>query len=158
MSDKYTPTQWSALKTEIATDPLGLGYASRVVVTPGQPKRPDDEAIAKLMNERRRSVDRPTIMGAEVFGAITFADRQALALTNAPAVAWLDVLSQVPGEIPVFPQLRQTLRNLFPNNSDSDNRLQALLRRDAGRAEELGFLGLNESDVAYARNYIPPTP
>lgn len=86
-----TPSQLLVLKTEITTDPMGLGYAP--LVSAG-----DDAGVAALLNDRTRGFTRvvsPTMvnargllarLGASVGASVL--DKLDAAKASSPAIRW----------------------------------------------------------------------
>jgi hypothetical protein len=139
------PFDPTALRTEIATDPRGYGYAAKVAAA-------DDRGLAGLLNLARAAIPikRADITPAEVFGAINVADYTALPANPSAAqlsserryLAWLSGLAAVPAvrlqnddgtDGPVIANLKA----MFAAGTGTLTRLQALQTRSGSRAEEL---------------------
>lgn len=147
---------YSALKSEIQTDPLVYGYAAHVASG-------NDEAIATLLNAIRTGSDglpaitvrRSDIAPVEVLEAIGFAD--LVSPSNTLQTAWFESITQYPTIQLVNADGTNTrvISNLFAlvnNPSPSRNRINAIANRNGSRAEQL--FGVNtsitSSDVARA--------
>jgi len=126
-----------ALKNEITSDPAGIGYAAA---------GGDHVAIARLLNKPGRSIDRETLTSGELVACLDQAEFTAL---TAPQKAYLNLFVTA-GSVPMTKEVNQSLRDLFPAGSKTKKNINAATRRDASRAEELGFGRVTESDVADA--------
>lgn len=126
-----------ALKTEITSDPASMGYAAA---------NGDHDAIAKLLNKPRRTIDAETINGGVLVSCLDKTEYTALAATDK---AYLNLFVTA-GDVPVTANVRQALRALFPAGSETRNRINAATRRAGSRAEELGLGRVTESDIADA--------
>ena len=127
----------AALKTELTTDPAGIGYAAA---------SSDHEALAKMINTAVRPLDRASLTGGQLVSCL---DKTEFAALTAADKAYLN-LFVTSGEVPMTQDVRQSLRNLFPAGSKTRQNINAATRRDGSRAEELGFGRVTESDVANA--------
>jgi len=124
-----------ALKTELTSDPAGLGYAG---------KSHEDQAV--LINKPQRTIDAETINGGVLVSCL---DKTEFAALTAADKAYLNLFVTA-GDVPVTANVRQALRALFPAGSETRNRINAATRRNGSRAEELGLGRVTESDVADA--------
>jgi len=124
-----------ALKTELTSDPAGLGYAG---------KSHEDQAV--LINKPQRTIDAETINGGVLVSCL---DKTEFAALTAADKAYLNLFVTA-GDVPVTANVRQALRALFPAGSETRNRINAATRRNGSRAEELGLGRMTESDVADA--------
>lgn len=132
------PVDLTELRTELDTDPLGLGYAGM-----------DDVTAADTINATVRSVEREFLDSAEVVPAIDPAEWPA-------DQAVRDHLALVLGLDRVNvrePNIRALFGGAFPAGSNTRDALVALQTRDGTRAEELFGLGasVTPSQVADAR-------
>lgn len=126
-----------ALKNEITNDPAGIGYAAA---------GDDHVAIAKLLNKPGRSIDRETLTSGELVSCL---DQTEFTSLSAPQKAYLNLFVTA-GNVPMTQDVRQALRGMFTAGSKTRGNINAATRRDASRAEELGFSRVTESDVADA--------
>lgn len=126
------------LKAEIANDPMGLGYAGKT-----------DTEIADLLNDATRcSIDRTIIPAWEVIEATVPAEWAAL--TSAEKQRY-QILTGA-GEINVQgTNTRAAFLAMFGAGTATRANLAGLQRRQASRAEELGWDGVAYWDVARAR-------
>jgi hypothetical protein len=124
-----------ALKTEITTDPAGLGYDG---------KSHEDQAV--LINKQQRTIDAEEISGGVLVSCL---DKTEFTALSAADKAYLNLFVTA-GNVPVTANVRQALRALFPADSETRRRINAATRRNGSRAEELGFGRVTESDVADA--------
>jgi len=122
-----------ALKTELTSDPAGLGYAG---------KSHEDQAI--LINKPQRTIDVGLINGGVLVSCL---DKTEFAALAAADKAYLNLFVTA-GDVPMSANVRQALRALFPAGSETRNRINAATRRNGSRAEELGLGRVTESDVA----------
>lgn len=126
-----------ALKSELDSDPLGLGYAAM-----------SDVEAADSLNAPTREPNRDSISGGELAAAIDFAEYAALG--TAIHRQYLQLLTAAP-ELPVKGPLRSTLAGFFPQNSATRQNIAALLKQTGSRAQELGLGVVTPSHVADAR-------
>jgi hypothetical protein len=124
-----------ALKTEITTDPAGIGYAGL---------KDDHVGIARLINKPARSIDSESLSSGVLVSCLDKTEFTALA---APEKAYLNLFVTA-GTVPMTAEVRQTLRAMFPQGSKTRQNINAATKRDASRSEELGFGRVTESDVA----------
>lgn len=145
-----TQTQLVALKTEITTDPLALGYAGK-----------SDAEIADLLNLPRATITirRANIAPNEVLEAIDSRDFDAA--PNAIHVAWFESITQLrtirlENDDGSATRALGNLRRLLQaaDTQGSRTRLAALATRIGSRAEQLlgGGVTVTHIDVADARN------
>ena len=125
-----------ALKAEIETDPESLGYAGKT-----------HEEIAKLLNRPDREADQELISGGQIAATIHQDDYNGLSQSDR---RYLELVVGSGGDIPNRQPLRGQLRGLFPQGSDTDQKIQRLLKRPGSRADELGLGRVTPSDVANA--------
>lgn len=136
---------YAALKTELQTDPAGLGYAPHLAAGA-------DQSLADLLNEVRQSISisRATIPAYEVWEAIVPAEWAALTANERQRVQ--TILSM--GEVNVQgANTRSSLAAAFGAGTTSRTNLIALQSRQGSRAEQLfgdGVAVTNE-DIAKAR-------
>jgi hypothetical protein len=141
------PFSLSALKTELDTDPLGLGYAQAA----------SDVAVADLLNLPRAAIRirRADVASAEIAAAIAVADYAALSgnptaaqlSTERRFLAWLTAILAVPSlrlanddgsNGPVITNFQA----MFGAGTGTRTRLMALAERDGSRAEQLFGAGV----------------
>ena len=131
----------AALKTEITTDPAGIGYAA--IIT-------DHVAVARLINTAERSVpqkaERPLWEFLELFDPTELATAEA----DTAKRARLQTVMACPTINPDAQRLVQHINAIFGNPSTTRTRFLAWQRRIGSRAEELGFGRVTESDIADA--------
>jgi hypothetical protein len=125
------------LKTELQTDPATVGYAAL-----GQ----DYEALARLINRQQRSIDRETLTSGMLVSCLDLVEFTALSAANK---AWLNLFVQA-NEVPMTNDVRVSLRALFPAGSKTRQAINQATKRTGSRADELGLVGVTESDVAEA--------
>ena len=130
-----------ALKTELTTDPVGVGYAAA---------NGDHVALAKLINTAQRQVgnegQRPTSELLNVFAA---ADVVTAVATPAKA-AMLQMLLSLATIDPDSKGIRAWVASIFGNPSATLTEFNKYARSSGTRAEELGFGRVTESHVADA--------
>lgn len=125
-----------ALKNELTADTLGRGYSNM-----------DDEKAADSLNKSDRQPDRDTLDAGLFVGCIVAADYAGLTADQRDRVRLL----ATPSLLSVSTHIRQELKTMFPVNSATRANLQAALKRQGSRAEELGLGRVTPSDVADAR-------
>ncbi len=139
---------YAALKTEIQTDPQGLGYdvSPTFYVTNG-----DDMAIADLLNEiggSSETIEPEFVSAADAQAAVVGTDWAAL--SDVKQRGWLAIIGL--GDVPVKDaNIRAQITEIWPVSTTRTN-LVALQTRDASRAEALWGEGVTVShtDVAIA--------
>lgn len=133
--------QLTALKNELNTDPLGIGYAA---------VKNDHVALAKLINTAERSI--PQTSERPIWELIELFDPAELATAEADAAKFrrLQMLYAMPTINPDMRRFMQHVNFIFGNASTTSGRVQAWTKRVGSRAEELGFGRVTESDVADA--------
>lgn len=128
---------YAALKTELQTDPTGLGYA-------GPLGRGETQVVANLLNQPRQSITirRSNIAPQEVLEVID--NRDFVTGPNAAHVAWFESVTQLPSlrllnddgtDTRVLGNLRRILEN--PGTQGSRARLLDVANRAGSRAEQL---------------------
>lgn len=135
-----TPAQLAVLRTELQTDPLGLGYATPIAEGAYQ-------TVADLCNNppagQTAHVYLP-IASPSVVAAIAKAEWLALTPDDR---AWLSFVVAQPIVDATVVQLRTDLGALFPAGSQSRSNLLALSQRLATRAEALGVGTVTLADI-----------
>jgi len=128
------------LKTELAADPLGRGYAEMA----------DAEVVRDLLTTYRTR-GRTSISAAEILNATDRAELLALDDVAKQVYGWILNLGQV--DLSMTGINQNYLGGLFPAGSYTRAALIALVAStDAiSRAEELGIRGVTEGDVILAR-------
>ncbi len=124
-----------ALKSELTTDPAGLGYAG---------KSHEDQAI--LINKPQRTMDAESLSSGLLVSCI---DRAEFAVLPAADKQYLNLFVTA-GNVPMSQNVRQALRGLFPVGSETRAKINQATRRTGSRSEELGLGRVTESDVADA--------
>lgn len=133
----------AALRTELQTDPTGLGYAP--LITNG-----DDADLAALLNAVRGTITvfRNDIESGEIVGSTVLSDFTTL--TSSQQNYYLAIVSQ-PTVDATNTNLRTSLATLFPAGSTTRTNLQALAQRNGSRAEQLFGTGISVSTADVAR-------
>lgn len=128
----------NALKTELATDPLGRGYAGM-----------SDDAAAVSLNAINRSRNRPTVLGSEILNA-TDGTEFAL-LTDVNKSDWLALcgIEEVNTGSGVAKQMEV---DLFGPGTATRTALIAVRNENISRATELGLGSVRAGTVNQARN------
>ena len=119
----------AALKTELNTDPLTLGYAPHVATN-------DVKALADIVNLPRATIqiDPTTLPNGTVQAAIV--GSEYIALNAAAQRAWTTIMTIE--NIPVKdPGIRSQILDIWAGGTTTRSNLGALQSRDASRAEEL---------------------
>jgi hypothetical protein len=125
-----------ALKTELTTDPAGLGYAG---------KAHEDQAI--LINRPQRTVNRDQFSGGELASCL---DPTEFAALTANQRAWIQTLTAASGMLTLYASLRQDIRAVLATATKSLQKFNQTINRAGSRAEELGLGSITTSDVADA--------
>lgn len=124
------------LKSELTTDPAGLGLAAL-----------GDDAAAVALTAETRQIFRETVSGGLIVSSVAKSD---FATLSAADKAYLQLLAVCP-DIPLTAQLKTDLSALFPAGSATRTNLVAATKRTGSRADELGLGRVTASDVANAR-------
>jgi hypothetical protein len=138
-----TETQLEILKTELATDPAGLGYTS------------DDPTCATLLSTvglSGETIDREVIDGQELSAAVVMSEY--MVLSAAEQRAWMTVLAAGSGQIDVSnTNIRSQIQAIWGAGTTTRANLVALQTRGASRTEVLFGIGVSVGhlDVAKAR-------
>lgn len=144
---------YAQLKTELQTDPAGLGYAGPFAAG-------DNTTCAAILNEVRQSITirRRDISPQEVLEVID--NRDFIATPNAAHVAWFESVTQLSmlrlvnddgTDTRVLGNLRRILDN--PGAQNSRARLLDIANRAGSRAERLfgADTRVTNEDIAKAR-------
>jgi len=129
-SSAWAQINYAALKTELQTDPTGIGYAASVAAG-------NDTETARLINEVRTvpptfTINRGPVPSSIVVNEIEAADLSAL-ITNQ--LLQLQIITQF-GTVDLGDaSTRQILGGIFPVASATRTNLTALANRPASRAE-----------------------
>ena len=123
------PVSVSELRTELTTDPTGLGYAAQIAVG-------NDAQLAELVNQVRPTITvfRNDVQSWELLASTIKADWDALAAGDKDlyqaliAAGRLDATSS---------SLRNLITALFPSGSTTRTNLQSIAQRTGSRAEQL---------------------
>lgn len=129
---------YTALKTEIETDPLNLGYASRVAVG-------DDEGIATILNDRTGSgsamISLATATKGEVLLGVTPVAFTLPSKSNAIQAKWglaLQLLAAATTDIPVSSEpVASMLAAAVSDGVLTQAQIDAFTKRRGSRAEVL---------------------
>lgn len=140
-----------AIKTELETDPEGLGLVA--------PPAIDDVGNANLLNEVRTAtqIERQDIPSTEIARGINRVEYAAAALSDRQ---WIDLqLSAGLVDARAGSEARAGLLGIFGAGTTTRTNLSALLTRDGTRIEQMHEQGLlsqsfpiTPSEVANARN------
>lgn len=144
--------RWDVLRSEIANDPLGRGYASMT-----------DEQVAASLNNLDRPVTRPTPVTAKSLMALldpataaTILDKLEAAASSNSAVKW--ILSFIQGDAEGVdlghPNTRAQIDALAVAGvltADEASLLKSLADSLVSRAEELGLPDIKPWMVAHVR-------
>jgi hypothetical protein len=125
-----------ALKTELTTDPAGLGYAG---------KSHEDQAVS--INRPQRTVNRDQFSGADFASCL---DPVEFAALTAVQRTWIQTLTSAYGSLTLYASLRQDIRATLATATKSLAKFNQTINRSASRAEELGLDAVTTSDVADA--------
>lgn len=129
---------YAALKTEITTNPAGIGYAGL-----------DDEAIAAKLAVANRQVNREAIDGGLLASAIVRSEYAALSANDKDYVR---LLCATATPIPLTASFKTELGAVFGAGTATRTNLVALTKRTGTRAEEINLGGQpTASDVANAK-------
>jgi len=144
-----TPTQLAALKTEIQTDPQGLGYAACFPAQPGH--------AADLINAPTQTMVRPissaiamTWAAAGPYAAIVDASNNAASPCRASCLAILAAFNSGQGIDLAVPALASIIASWVSAGiitQAQSNALTAIATQSASRAQVLGFNPVLESDI-----------
>jgi hypothetical protein len=125
-----------ALKSELTTDPAGIGYAGK-----------SHEDQANLINRPQRTVNREQFSGADLASCL---DPVEFAALTAVQRTWIQMLTTANGSLTLFASLRQDIRAVLATATKSLAKFNQTINRTASRAEELGLGSVTTSDVADA--------
>jgi len=142
-------TQLAALKTELTTDPLSLGYGS---------DHSTDAADADLLNARTFVVNKASVPCSSIRAAVPYDEYDGLSIDEQEWIRWL---TNDGGDLAVTAEVVARLTKTSAQggiwavaDTDAPAAILALIQRPGSRAEVL--FGLNvyvtPSDVANARN------
>ena len=132
-------SDYQALKTELTTDPLGIGYAGMT----------NAQAAAALINTTRQ-IERDYISNTELYEAVVDSEFTALAGAAQTRVRDLYNLDQIPAK--TGSRARAVLLALFGAGTQTRTKLANLARIDIRRCDDIGWSqGVTENDVAHAR-------
>ena len=131
--------QFELLKTEIADDPLGRGYAAMT-----------DAEAADSLNTANRTVTRETLSSADIYETIVVSEFQAL--SDAAKVYVRDILA-LGGDVRVGAgsKARTVLIGTFGGGSATITALAAAITDTVSRATELGLGFVHPGDIENAR-------
>ena len=132
-----TPEQLPALKAELTTDPAALGYAADAG---------EHVALAKRINKPGRSIDSSSLSSGALVSCL---DKTEFTALTAADKAYLNLFVTAT-DVPMTSDIRVALRTMFPAGSKTRQNINQATKRDASRAEELGFGRVTESDIADA--------
>ena len=148
--DRTNTTDLLALQSEVATDPISMGYAAVVDNT---------QALLDLLNIPANNVGNDTILKPieeleipEVAGVI---DETEYSAASAYDKIWVEMLINQNSDVSLGPFVTKFLE-IFPGGSTTTTAVQALRVKDASRAEIL--FGVNtlitRDDWIAARDYV----
>lgn len=127
------------LKTELTTDPLSRGYATKT-----------DEQAAATFAINDRQPNRDSLDTGLLAASLTRADLGNAAVT-ANDKDYLRIVVSA-GTLPLTATIKTELGAIFPAGSTTRANLLALMKRPGNRAEELNLGGIpTASDVADAK-------
>jgi len=124
------------LKTELTTDPLARGYAAM-----------GDQEAAVSLNTNDREPERDDITAGVLMSALVLAEYNAL---TAVERRYFDLLVSA-GSVTLNSTVRQQIRALFPQGTQTKQNLNGALKRVGSRADELGIGNVTPSDIADAK-------
>jgi|GEM_PF-5236848 len=134
---------YAALRFELLSDPLRLGYAP--LIASGA-----DQTLADTLNAPRAGVVAQvvTVPATDVVNCIAPAEYNALTAAGRDYLAFVvspQTVTVVPGG-----QVRMGLKALFPAGSTTRANLTALLDRPGSRADQLGLDAVTADHIATA--------
>ncbi len=126
----------AALKTELLTDPLGLGYST--ALTAG-----DDNTLADMLNQVREGggfqVNRDPVTPGAIFGVIDPDEYAGLTSTNLQRLATAFTVPTINlGDDSIL----DIMTGIFPGGSLTNQAIVTLSKRQGSRAEVLWGTGL----------------
>lgn len=135
---------YQALKTEITTDPVAIGYGAV------QASSAWDNATADKLNATLRQGEKATLTAGELFEAIDATEYTTLTAANK---ALVNLVLGLAGDIKVGvgSNARAILTTVFGAGTTTRSRLAATVGKQVSRASELGFGVVTPSDIAEAR-------
>jgi len=134
------PIDYEALRNEIETDPLGLGYAGK-----------SDIEIAALLNEVRDTIEIEVTIPYSADEIVEAIDPDELAALSVDDKETLQTLL-VTGQINLSkPNIRAILESIFPAGTVTYDNLQKLYKRKGSRAEQLFGCGVRVHHLDVAR-------
>jgi hypothetical protein len=125
-----------ALKTELTTDPVAIGYAG---------KSHEDQAV--LINRPQRTVNKAQFEGADLASCL---DPVEFAALTAVQRTWIQMLTTANGSLTLFASLRQDIRAVLATATKSLAKFNQTINRSGSRAEEIGLGAVTTSDIADA--------
>lgn len=139
---------YAALRSELLTDPVGMGYAPHVASGA-------DNRLADLLNAPKAGTafDVGILPSETVAACLVGTELQALTSAQRDTIR----VYLAAGGVDVTPASapRQYLLSLFPAGTGTRSKLAAAVTRMGSRADELGCIGVTDSDVAIAlRNTV----
>lgn len=134
---------YAALKTELTTDPLTLGYAPLWATG-------NDWELADMLNAVRQTIDidRGVIDSYEIINATTPSEWAALSSAEKQRYQTLTGAGQVDSQ---NANVRATFQAMFGAGTATRTALSDLLTRKGSRAEQLFGQGVSMMDIALAR-------
>lgn len=130
-----------ALAAELATDPLGRGYASM-----------DDAGAATSLNVRDRQVAKPSLSGDQIFNAASPSELATLATVSPVKLQMFLALCARDSIDPLGAANVRLVSEIFGAGSATLNALGTLRMHVLSRGEEIGFGRVGTGDVAEARS------
>lgn len=136
-----TPANYQSLRTELDTDPLGLGYSGKT-----------DQQIADLLNQVRATIDRDigVIPAWRLVGAINPDEWAALSNQEKQRLALFVSAGDIDTQ---SANIRSALAAMFTAGASPLTRaaMAALQTRKGSRAEQLFGSSVTAQDIAYGR-------
>lgn len=132
-----------ALKTELASDPLGRGYSAL-----------SDQAAADSLNAVDRDRIKSSLSGDDVFNAADPAELAALAKGTSAQKAEFQMFLAICARESIRPDGNATtrlIREIFGAGSTTLTNLDVLRTETVSRGDEIGFGTVGLGDVAEAR-------
>ena len=136
------PVSVSELRTELTTDPTGLGYAAQIAVG-------NDAQLAEMVNQVRTTITvfRNDVQSWELLASTVKADWDALAAGDKDLYQALIAAGRLDA---TRASLRNLITALFPAGSTTRTNLQAIAQRTGSRAEQLWGAAVSVGQVSAA--------
>ena len=136
------PVSVSELRTELTTDPTGLGYAAQIALG-------NDAQLAEMVNQVRTTITvfRNDVQSWELLASTVKADWDALAAGDKDLYQALIAAGRLDA---TRSSLRNLITALFPAGSTTRTNLQAIAQRTGSRAEQLWGAAVSVGQVSAA--------